>query len=430
MHLLYSFALLLLFLALLPYFIFQAIRHGKYAGSFKERMGRLPDFIDSDTRPAVWVHTVSVGEFNAARPLIDGISQRLRDHRIVVSTTTLTGQKLAREHQGKSFDQALYFPFDWAFSVRRALDRVRPRAVIIMETELWPNFLRECRMRDIAVILINGRISERSFSRYLRIRPFISRALEDFSLLVMQSQQDAERALRLGAPAGKVRLCGNLKYDVEENSHSLDALCLELDSRFTLSSSENLIVAGSTAPGEESLLLDALRDARSCDELKNTRLLIAPRHPERFEEVARLISQSEFSFARRSQPKEGDTADVVLLDSIGELAAVYRFASVVFVGGSLARRGGHNILEPAACAKPIIVGPHTENFRQIISDFKDADAIIEVEAGEFSRVLIRSLTDRERSRDMGLSARSLLERNRGATLCAIEAIVEAMGGDR
>jgi 3-deoxy-D-manno-octulosonic-acid transferase len=246
----------------------------------------------------------------------------------------------------------------------------------------------------------------------------------------MQSQEDADRALRLGAPIEKVRVCGNLKYDVEESPRALDSLCLELDSQFALSSSENLIVAGSTAPDEESMLIGALRDARSCDELKNTRLLIAPRHPERFEEAARLISQSGFSLARRSESKKDERADVILLDSVGELAAAYRFASLVFVGGSLARRGGHNILEPAACAKPIIVGPHTENFRQIISDFKDADAIIEVEAGEFSRVLIRSLTDRERSRDMGLSARSLLERNRGATLCAIEAIVEAMGGDR
>lgn len=430
MYLLYSLALSVLFLALLPYFIYQAIRHGKYSGSFTERMGWLPDSIRRDARPTIWVHTVSVGEFNAARPLIAKIRERWPDHRIVVSTTTLTGQRLARHQAGRSFDAAFYFPFDWSLTARRALNCVNPRAVIILETELWPNFLRECRRRDTRVILVNGRISPRSFARYGKARRFIARVMSDLSLIVMQSEADRERALQLGAPRDRVRVCGNLKYDfsLDEMRDQLDTLCREIDDQFALSSSDHLIVAGSTAAGEESLLLDALKDARRKPGLEKTRMLIAPRHPERFEEVARLTGGSGFTLARRSE-KHSSSSDVILLDSIGELAAVYRFASVVFVGGSLAPVGGHNIIEPAAYAKPIIVGPHTFNFRQIVSDFRAADALVEVESNELAGAFIRLLTDSDEARGWGERAQAIIERNRGATICALAAIEEAIGGD-
>ncbi|MEW6207743.1 MAG: 3-deoxy-D-manno-octulosonic acid transferase [Acidobacteriota bacterium] len=428
MYLLYSLALTALFLALLPYFIYQAARHGKYLGSFYERLGWLPDSIKSDARPTIWVHAVSVGEFNAARPLIAKIRKRYPDHRIVVSTTTMTGQRLAREQAGRSFDAAFYFPFDWSWTARRALNRVNPRAVIILETELWPNFLRECRRRGTKVILINGRISPRSYSRYLKARRFIARVMSDLSLIVMQSEADRERALLLGAPRDRMRVCGNLKYDfsLDERRDHLDSLCAEIADQFALSASDHLIVAGSTAAGEEKLLLDALKDIRREDGLEKTRMLVAPRHPERFEEVARLIEGSGFGFARRSE-KRGSQADVILLDSIGELASVYRFASVVFVGGSLAPVGGHNIIEPAAYRKPIIVGPHTFNFRQIVADFRAADALVEVESNELAEAMIQLLTDRNQAQDKGERAQAIIERNRGATLCALAAIEEIIG---
>src|SRR5215471_12239982 len=214
MYLLYSLVLTLLFFALLPYFAYQAIRHGKYAGSFKERLGWLPASAGSDGRSTIWIHAVSVGEFLSARPLIERLRSELPKARVVVSTTTITGQRLAKS-QPASFDSVFYFPFDWRFSVRRSLARVNPSAVIILETELWPNFLLECKRRGITTVLANGRISERSYRRYRMLGRALRRAIENLSLIIMQSEEDAERARLLGAPADRVRVCGNLKYDFE-----------------------------------------------------------------------------------------------------------------------------------------------------------------------------------------------------------------------
>lgn len=473
MYLLYSLVLSLLFLALLPYFVYQATRRGKYSGSFKERMGLLPASLRGDSRETIWVHCVSVGEFLAARPLIARLKNDLPVARIVVSTTTLTGQQLARS-QSHLFDAALYFPFDWNFSVRRALAWVNPSVVIILETELWPNFLRECRKRGVVTVLANGRVSLRSFRRYQLLgRPF-RRAIEDLSLMLMQSESDAERARQLGAPSGRVRVCGNLKYDQpgdlgrgpgisEETQYASNPQSpntihsREIDHQFGLSLSPHLIVAGSTAPGEEEMLLASLRQVRRHSGLEDARLLLAPRHPERFDEVARWIARSGFTFARRSQSRgysastvrraganDGDlyeaagsrAPEVILLDTIGELASIYLFAAVVFVGGSLVPRGGHNIIEPAAFAKPIVVGPHNENFRQIVSDFVGADAIVRISAtGEdltdsLARELIRLLSDREHARAIGERARDILLKNRGATDRTASAIREVMKNEQ
>ena len=433
MYLLYSLALTILFFALLPYFIYQAIRHGKYAGSFKERLGWLPVSSRGDGRQTVWVHTVSVGEFLAARPLVERIKRELPGWRLVVSTTTLTGQRLARAEL-TGFDAVFYFPFDWTFAVRRSLDQVKPSLVVILETELWPNFLRECRRRGIRTVIANGRISPRSFARYKRVRRFMARVLKDVSLLIMQSEADAERVVSLGARAGQVRACGNLKYDVRSEAHvsNLRSEAAEkIDNLFALSASPRLIIAGSTAPGEENMLLAALSEARKQQGLGDARLVLAPRHPERFNEVASLVAESGFRFARRSENAvDSRAADVILLDTIGELAAIYRFAAVVFVGGSLVPRGGHNIIEPALYAKPIIVGPHTENFRQVVSDFAQADAVAQISpsgqaiADSFTRELIRLLSDTESAQAMGARAREILHRSRGATECTIAAILE------
>jgi 3-deoxy-D-manno-octulosonic-acid transferase len=456
MYFLYSFALTLLFLAMLPYFIYQAIRHGKYLGSFRERMGRLPESFERDRRKTIWVHAVSVGEFLAAKPLLERLRREMGDLRIVVSTATMTGQRLAREQRGAPYDAVFYFPFDWGFAVRRAITRVNPSMVIILETEVWPNFLRECRSLGVSTIIANGRISERSFARYSRVRKFIARVLDDITLMIMQSEADAERARALGARAEKVLVCGNLKYDVPVSFTPNQ----EIENQFALSSSPHLIVAGSTAPGEEEILLAALRAARGKSGLKDTRLILAPRHPERFDEVASLISQSEFTCARRSKAKALEaahaakaassdqmgfqlsvapdeiaqmrTADVILLDTIGELSQLYRFAAVVFVGGSLVPRGGHNIIEPAVYSKPIIVGPHTENFRQVIADFANAGALVQVSAkgegasGSFTSEIIRLLSDREFAAALGARAHDILLRSRGATECAMKAIKAAL----
>ncbi|HSE98646.1 MAG TPA: 3-deoxy-D-manno-octulosonic acid transferase, partial [Blastocatellia bacterium] len=434
MYFLYSLALTVFFLALFPYFIYQAARYGKYASSFRQRMGFLPESLRPAPSPVIWIHAVSVGEFNAARPLIASLKESFPQYALLVSTTTITGQRLARESCASLIDGVFYFPFDWAHTVRRALDRISPDVVIILETELWPNFLRECRRRNLLTIVANGRISPRSYRRYLRARPFIARVLEQVSLFVMQSDADAERARALGAPSHLVRACGNLKYDLASLPSSPN-LIKEIDERFALSAYSRVIVAGSTAPGEEKILLDSLARIRAQVGLEDARLVIAPRHPERFDEVASLVERSGFRLARRSRVDDRagpSSADVVLLDSIGELTFVYRFASVVFVGGSLVPRGGHNIIEPAACAKPIIVGPHTENFRQIVSDFAAGDALIQLdESGEaaavsFAREAVRLLNDRRSAEAMGRRASEILSSNRGATRCTVEAIIELM----
>lgn len=485
MYFLYSLALSLLFLALLPYFAYQAMRHGKYAASFKQRMGWLPESLKNDGRKTIWVHAVSVGEFLAAKPLLERIRREMPESRIVVSTTTITSQRLARGQRDAPYDAMFYFPFDWGFTVRRALTRVKPSTVVILETELWPNFLRECKRRQIITIMVNGRISPRSFARYRRVGKFVARALESMTLMLMQSEADAERARMLGASADRVRVCGNLKYDVNgsgpgtanpepgaggltNSSQSFEPrtsnLNDELDFQFGLSSSPHLIVAGSTTPGEEKIMLTALGEARREAGLENTRLVIAPRHPERFNEVASLISQSGFRLARRSEARalaagsaaesagndkklrlhasvtpreltEARAADVILLDTLGELASLYRFAAVVFVGGSLVSRGGHNIIEPAVYSKPVIVGPYTENFSEIVSDFARAEAIVQVSAtGEgpskgFTREIIRLLADRELAAAIGARARSILLKSRGATDCALAAIKSVMSDE-
>jgi 3-deoxy-D-manno-octulosonic-acid transferase len=469
MYLLYSFVLTLLFLALLPYFVYQAARHGKYAGSIRQRMGWLPESAGSDRRNTIWVHAVSVGEFLAARPLIERLRRELPMTRVVVSTTTLTGQQLAKS-QSNHFDSVFYFPFDWRFSVRRSLAKVNPLAVIILETELWPNFLRECQKRGVITVLANGRISERSFTRYRMIGRPLKQAIQSFSLMIMQSETDAERARQLGAPTERVHVYGNLKYDSEVGEDSpvrvsesstrvtdVRASDLSMHRSESLGRSDNsaapsapLIVAGSTAPGEEEMLLAALKEVRSRKGLENTRLLVAPRHPERFDEVARLIRHSGFTLARRSDNQvssnapfgsppdtlrsrhriaelnaEGRSCDVLLLDTIGELASLYRFASVVFVGGSMVPRGGHNIIEPAAFAKAIIVGPHTENFRQIISDFQKEAAVVQIQSGDaLSKEFISLLSAPDRAKAIGERARSILISNRGATERTVAMIKE------
>ncbi|HSO74855.1 MAG TPA: glycosyltransferase N-terminal domain-containing protein, partial [Blastocatellia bacterium] len=221
MYALYSLALAVLLIVLLPHFIYQAFKHGKYKGSFKQRMGRLPESLASDERETIWFHSVSVGEFQAAIPLIDRMRGEMPEARFVVSTITLTGQQLASSHCPSLIDHVFYFPFDFRFAARRALMHVKPSMVVILETELWPNFMRECQQLGAVTVVANGRISDRSFSRYLRVRPFIKRVLRDVSLLVMQSESDAGRVRSLGALAIGVRVCGNLKYAVENGERGL-----------------------------------------------------------------------------------------------------------------------------------------------------------------------------------------------------------------
>ncbi|HEV2799438.1 MAG TPA: 3-deoxy-D-manno-octulosonic acid transferase [Pyrinomonadaceae bacterium] len=429
MYLLYSLLLTLAIFALLPLFLFDALRHGKYIAGLRERLGDVPS-VDARGRKVIWLHCVSVGETQAARPLARALIKRFPTHTLVVSTTTLTGQTLAREVFRDDAAAVFYFPFDWAWSVRRSLRKIKPSAVLVMETELWPRFLRECRRSGVPVALVNGRISEKSFKGYRRLGGFIKSVVETLTLAVMQAEADAERIRALGLAHARVRVSGNVKFDAEEATGE-QAVTIELRERFAFDDARRpLIVAASTHAPEEAVTLEAFQQTRAAlDGDRRPRLLIAPRHPERFGEVAALLERSGLAWARRSGSphEEADRAcDVVLLDSIGELRGVYPLAALVFVGGSIAPTGGHNVLEPAAAARCIVTGAHTFNFSSIMRDFIARDALVQLPALDYGKApaalaqIFRELlnTD-ERRRRTGERARAALDENRGATEATI-----------
>ncbi len=435
MYFIYSLLLGLGFLILLPRFILDGFRHGKYVAGFRERLGLISP-ITNDGRPVIWIHCVSVGETQAARPLVRGIREQFPDYLIAISTTTLTGQNLAGEIFKGEAARVFYFPFDWRWVVRRTLKTINPKAVLIMETELWPGFLRECKEQDIPVAIVNGRLSEQSFRRYRLTRSFMTRVLSSLSLAIMQTEADAERLRSLGMDAGKTLVSGNLKFDAGTlpRSNSSASLTMEFRERFSLTGHSGLILAASTHTPEEVIILNSLRQVISRIESETEakpRLIIAPRHPERFAEVADLLKASGLRWARRTWPRDPSDrkAEVVLLDSIGELNSIYPLASIVFVGGSIAKTGGHNILEPAASGASVITGPHTYNFQSIVETFVRAGAIIQLKPAsdsaaivELANVISELLADPARRRELGGLAQRLVSENRGATELTIKSL--------
>ena len=410
MYLAYSLLLSLGLLLLSPYFLFQALAHRKYVSGLRERLGFL---LPLSKQPVIWLHCVSVGETQAARPLVERLRKELPQHALVVSTVTLTGQKLARDLFRTQAARVFYFPFDWRWSVRRALKVINPAVVLVMETELWPNFLRECKAREIPVALVNGRISRKSFARYRRIKFFLRHVLDGVTMAVMQSEKDAERLRELGG--NTVVVAGNLKFDVGIVDQQTD-----LAFRFGLKADVPLVLAASTHAPEEKIVLEAFKVLSNSGSVK---LMLAPRRPERFNEVAEMIEAAGFRWARRTnapEPSEGN-AEVILLDTIGELPAIYSLATVVFVGGSIVDRGGHNVLEPAAHGVAVVTGAHTHNFHAIVDLLNEANAIVQlppVEAAEAVAALtevLRALLDNAEWRtQLGNRAKELVTANQGA----------------
>jgi 3-deoxy-D-manno-octulosonic-acid transferase len=414
MYLGYSLLLSLGLLVLIPHFLFQAFAHGKYTAGLRQRLGSVPAIA---TKPVIWLHCVSVGETQAARPLAQRLKQEFPQHALVVSTITLTGQKLARDVFRNVAESVFYFPFDWRWSARRALKRINPTAVLIMETELWPNFLRECKVRKIPVALVNGRISRQSFRRYSLIKFFLKRVLSCLSIAVMQSETDAHRLQALGMADERLFNAGNLKFDVETGSE-LTNKTSEIRERFGLQSGTPLILAASTHAPEEEIILESLKQLK-----QPVRLMLAPRHPERFNEVASLIQSSGLSWARRTNPAGPNDrgATVILLVTIGELPATYSLATVVFVGGSIVDKGGHNVLEPAAVGAAVVTGAHTHNFHAIVDLLDEAGAIVQLPPAEgatateeLTRALAKLLDDASERAELGRRAKELVTNNQGA----------------
>jgi 3-deoxy-D-manno-octulosonic-acid transferase len=449
-HFIYSLLLGLAALLLTPYWLVQGLRHGKYLSNLGQRLGlSFPSLgnLPEKGPGAIWIHAVSVGEALSGITLAKRLRQAYPDRPLVISTTTLTGQALARERIPFA-DAIFYFPLDWAFCVRRVLRTVRPSIVVVLETEIWPNFLREARRRSIPVVFVSGRISDRSFARYQRflgifgffLRPFLRSALADASAFLMQSEKDAKRIRDLGAPAERVLVSGNLKYDLELPAATPISHWLATEAQRRGRSP--IIVAGSVVATEEPLALIAFGTLQG--EHRKALLVLAPRKPECFESAAQFIDDSHRKFLRRSQlpvpgpsqngapPGESSIPDdvtVILLDSIGELASLYRVADGAFVGGSLVPSGGHNILEPAAFGKIPVFGPSMENFAEMAARFTAAGAAVQVESPEDAGVAwIEFLRDPVRAVRMGETARNLVESSRGATDRAVAEIARRLEG--
>lgn len=395
MYAIYSAALTLAMLGYLPLFLARRLGRNGYGRNLVERLGRLGPGLPPE--PRCWIHAVSVGEAATAVPLVEGIRRRWPGLEIVLTTVTPTGARIARGRLDGLVTHR-YFPLDLPAPVWWALRSVRPRFFIGMETELWPNFLRALRRRGIPSMIANGRVSDRSFRRYRWVRFLMARVLRDVSVFAMQSAEDARRIIALGAPPERVVVAGNLKTDLQPEEAGAKELWERL---MGLRPGETVWIAGSTHRGEEEVVIDVFQ--RLVGHLPDLTLVLAPRHPERVPEIERLIQSRGLGWVRRSQLPRGRTREaVILLDTIGELADLYRVAAVVFVGGSLVPVGGHNMLEPALRRKPVLFGPHTENFRESAEALLAAGAAVLVQdAGDLERAVKDLIEDPERRRQMG-----------------------------
>jgi len=431
MHTLYTVTIFAVFVLASPYFVYQAIRYRKYVGSLPQRLGYLPLSFNLDGDDSIWIHAVSVGEVLTARALIADLRARYPRLRLFVSTTTMTGQQVARTHL-QQVDGVFFFPFDLAFIIRRTLTLVRPRLFVMMETELWPNLLRECRRQGVKTVLANGRISTRSYPRYKLARVFFKDVLTDVDRFCMQGEESAQRIIEMGADPERVVITGSLKFDSVELPSAMTAGrgAHRVLRYFKLKPGRHVVVAASTLKGEEEAVLEAFRPVQRA--WPDALLIIAPRKPERFGEVVDLVRDSGFRVARRTDlPVDAEPAqDVIVLDTIGELPHVFPVATAVFVGGSLVDWGGHNILEPAIHGKAILFGPHMQNFAEIAQAFVDGQGALQVgSAREFSEVLFKVLSDPVLRARLGAAARALVEANRGAKTRTLDAIAAIFPSD-
>ena len=427
----YSFLLLLTLVVGAPYWLVRMATSGRYRAGLAGRLGRVPKGLGaqvSGSRGTVWVHAVSVGEVMAAVGLVRELREALPGWVVAVSTTTETGQRLAKKRLEGS--PVFYMPLDFRVVVRRYLEVVRPKLVVMMESELWPRLIEECAREGIPMAVVNARVSDRSFPRYMRLRGLWGPRLEKISLFLAQSAETAERLVKMGARAERVRVTGNLKYDVRAGAAT--ALTRRIGE---LLGGYRLLVAGSTHPGEEEALLEVWREVRGSlggrSPALMIALMIAPRHPDRFQEVVGLVSRKGYVALRCSElmetglPESFGAGDVVLvLDTIGDLASVYSLASVAIMGGSLVAKGGHNPLEAAQFGVPVVMGESYENFREMVEMMRAQDAIRVVGRAELAGTLVKMFGDEGRS--VGERGRAVFEGQSGATGRTVQALLELL----
>ena len=408
----------------LPFWLYQILRHGKYWRGFSERMGKVPDRLKVSGQQIIWIHAVSVGEVLAVGGLVGQMRRQFPQWRVMVSTTTDSGQDLARKRFGE--ENVFYFPMDFAFAIRPYMRALRPELVVLAETEFWPNFLRLARGSGARVAVVNARISDRSWPRYQRFRWALRQVLANVDLFLAQTEQDAARLKSIGADAGRVHVSGNLKFDV--SLPAPPAIVETLRRSLVAGGAGPVLVCGSTVEDEEPPLLRAFENVRVSH--PRAVMILAPRHPERFEAVATLLQQMGIPAHRRSQ-WQGDplAGGVFLVDTIGELAALFGLADVAFVGGSLVPRGGHNIIEPAQHGVAIVTGNHTENFRDIVGLFQGHDAVRIVGLAELPLVLMHLLDDDVERMALGRRAKETILSQMGATSRTLEALQRLVARD-
>ncbi|MBI3015877.1 MAG: 3-deoxy-D-manno-octulosonic acid transferase [Candidatus Tectomicrobia bacterium] len=412
----------------LPVLAWRLATRKKYRAGLAQRLGfSLGPVHNPETGPLLWLHAVSVGEVAASEVLVREITRRFPDLRIAVSTVTPTGQAVARQRLAEA-QRIFFFPFDFAPAVRRSLEILRPSCFVMMETEIWPNMLRELKRRNVPSLMINGRISPRSFRRYRTLRPFMRVVLSGIDTFSMQTAEDARRIIDLGAPPQRVLVQGNLKYD---GALAEDPRTLELSERFCREfSAYQAIVAGSTHPGEEELILSALGPL--VQERPGRLLILAPRHLERLEEVEEVVRRGGLRSVRLSHFPSRDGTDrasspVVVVDTLGELSALYRVGVLAFVGGSLVPFGGHNLLEPAAWKKPVLFGPHVDNFAEIAGALRAGGGGLQVGTpGDLQTWARRILENPALGLDVGEKAYRVVVQNQGAVERALQALAGSL----
>lgn len=398
---LYNLILLVSLLLLSPIILFKMIFDKRYRTGLSERLGNIPDAVIGQ-RP-IWFHAASVGEVIASQKLLEGIRERFPERRLLVSTFTPTGNEAAREKL--KADGVIFLPLDFPWAVNRAVKKINPSLLILMETELWPNLIRKAGSIGIPVVVVNGRISDRSFGKYWFISPLLKMVFESITLFLMQSEGDAGRIITLGAEPSRVTVTGNIKFDMEFKNTRIS---------FMENWEGPVFIAGSTRMGEDSPLLDIYRELR--EKHPFLKLVIAPRHLERIKEVEGILEEKGLQYVRRSQIKERIEGTVLLLDTLGELASMYKYADVVFMGGSLVPVGGHNPVEPAGYGRPVLFGPHMENFRESARILTESGGGIMVnDEAELKGWVDKLLSDKELCGSLGEKAREAVLKNQGAT---------------
>lgn len=410
-------------LAYSPVIVYRAIRHGRYRTGWAQRFGKISR--RSPEKKCIWLHAVSVGEINAAITIIKELETRFGDFEIVISTTTDTGFAQATNLFNQDH-QVFYFPFDFSWVTRRSFGNIRPAICLLMELEVWPNFISLAKRLDVPVVVVNGRISDKSYSGYKRIRLFIRKIFGKINLILSQTEEYAQRFREIGAAPENVIVTGSLKYDtaqITDKVQGADSLAAQLNI-----GSEKVWVAGGTGPGEEKIILDVFTHLKQSGQFEDLRLVIVPRKPERFDEVAQIIGDVGFDFIRYSSIKSTDAkcpekSPVILGDTMGDLRKFYCLATIIFVGRSLVPMGGSDMMEAAALGKCTIFGPHTFNFRQMVDSLLANNGAIMVNDGdELLKTIQKCFLEPDFANRIAQNGQANIKRNQGATAKSIEQI--------